>query len=104
MLQLEDDCFYVGITRYRSVKTRYQQHQLGLGAKWTKLHRPIRIVLAYKLGHMQEKTAVLFETEQTLMWIEQRGVERVRGGKLVSVDPVRHRRQFERLSRQKIAL
>lgn len=96
-LECQHGCYYVGITRYRSVQVRYQQHATGKGSKWTKLHHPIRIIYTRKLGHMQEKDAVLIETATTLQFIERYGVDVVRGGRLVAVDPVLHRRMYERL-------
>jgi predicted GIY-YIG superfamily endonuclease len=95
-LELDDSCWYVGITRFRSVQVRYQQHATGKGSKWTKLHRPIRIIYTRKLGHMLEKDATLIETATTLQFIERYGVDAVRGGRLVAVDPALHRRMVER--------
>lgn len=96
-LELEHGCYYVGITRFRSVQVRYQQHATGKGSKWTKLHHPIRIIYTRKLGHMLEKDATLIETATTLQFIERYGVDLVRGGRLVAVDPIVHQSMYLRL-------
>lgn len=100
-LELEHGCYYVGITRFRSVQVRYQQHATGRGSKWTKLHLPIRIIYTRKLGHMLEKDATLIETATTLQFIERYGVDVVRGGRLVAVDPAVHRSTYLRLVKRK---
>ena len=41
ILQLENDNWYVGIT-FRGTDRLYE-HFCGLGAKWTKLHKPVAI-------------------------------------------------------------
>jgi len=98
-LECQHGMFYVGITRYRSVQVRYMQHATGRGSKWTKLHPPIRMLWHRRLGHMLEKDATMIETATTLQFIERYGVDRVRGGRLVAVDPIVHRRMYERLAK-----
>ena len=82
VLNLEDDCFYVGMTT--DFNRRYTQHLNGLGAKWTALHRPIRVQsidivpVGYEAKHMEDKIT------RQLMILE--GIKRVRGGSWCSPD------------------
>lgn len=96
-LDLQDGHYYVGITRRASVDYRYMQHVTGKGAKWTQLHPPIRIRWTRKLGHMIESEAVVIETATTLQFIDAYGIDRVRGGRLVSSDPIKHHRQVQKM-------
>lgn len=101
-LELEGSNYYIGITRFRSVQHRYTQHATGKGSKWTKLHPPIRMLWHRRLGHMLEKDATLIETATTLQFIERYGVDRVRGGRLVAVDPALHRAMYARLAKPRL--
>lgn len=76
---LQDDCFYVGLTK--DVETRTKQHQLGDGAKWTKLHPPIRLLHAVNTGTTSTPVALKLEDEMTIALMERYGIERVRGGR-----------------------
>ena len=69
VLELEDDCWYIGRTFHLNM--RWAQHKNGTGAKWTRLHPPIRIA-----------RVSMTETEQkvALDYIALYGKENVRGG------------------------
>lgn len=41
VLELCDDCYYVGITT--NLNFRLAQHWTGQGSKWTKEHAPLRV-------------------------------------------------------------
>lgn len=41
VLQLQDDCWYVGVTK--DLNSRISSHFSGKGSKWTQLHKPISI-------------------------------------------------------------
>lgn len=69
VLELEDDCWYVGITM--NLNQRLAQHWTGNGAKWTKLHKPVKIFSVTYQGHEQDITNEM---------IVQHGKEKVRGG------------------------
>jgi predicted GIY-YIG superfamily endonuclease len=73
VLELEDGCWYVGITM--DLNRRWGQHLSGDGAKWTQLHKPIRIYDIYS-----EDAGLALENEVTISYIEKYGVERVKGG------------------------
>lgn len=72
VLQLEDDCWYVGMTY--QLNFRMAQHWSGQGAIWTRLHKPIRIVDVLYPGGKQE------ENEKTLELRVKYGEDKVKGG------------------------
>jgi len=73
VLELEDDCFYIGITM--NLNLRIAQHLAGSGAQWTKMHRPVKIVEVFYEGCTRQK-----EDEVTKKYVEIYGAECVRGG------------------------
>jgi len=73
VLELEDDCWYVGITH--NLNMRYAQHLSGDGAVWTKMHPPKRIHAVYT-----EDASFKLENEVTRKLIDVYGVDKVRGG------------------------
>lgn len=72
-LKLEGDNYYVGYTE-RPVMQRFEEHVKGIGAIWTKMHKPIEII-SYVPGNMHD------ENEISWNLIQKYGIERVRGGK-----------------------
>ena len=78
VLELENDCIYVGATMNFNV--RMAQHFAGMGAKWTKLHKPLKVLeVLYPL------TPGL-ENKITQKYFELKGKEKVRGGSWCRVD------------------
>ena len=73
VLELEDDCFYVGITY--NLNLRIAQHLSGTGAGWTKMHKPVKIVEVFHDGCTRQ-----MEDEVTKRYVEIYGTECVRGG------------------------
>ena len=69
VLRLENLKFYVGITYHLNI--RFAQHTMGLGAKWTKIHRPISIDYV---------SFTESERDLTLKYMKTYGWENVRGG------------------------
>lgn len=59
LLELEHGMFYIGSTC--SVRRRFEYHKRGEGAKWTQIHRPIRILEQRCLGRMSAKDACKLE-------------------------------------------
>ncbi len=41
MLLCEDGSFYTGCTR--SVESRFRQHKRGVGARYTRMHKPVKV-------------------------------------------------------------
>ena len=75
VLQLADGKFYVGMTY--NLNQRYAEHIQGRGAKWTRLHRPVRI-LSVEVGDL--------EYEVTLRLMREKGWQNVRGSKYCKID------------------
>lgn len=86
VLELEDDCYYVGITAYSRIDKRYEQHRAGKGARWTQLHKPRTVLWTKRLGYMSEREAVRIETAKTLELSKLYGMYKVRGGGLCNVN------------------
>lgn len=97
-LELEDGAYYVGITAYRDVAKRFNMHVEGKGAKWTKLHKPIRIIETKQIGLICERDAVELETALTFKYMEKFGMYNVRGGSLCRVDSRSHAAQFNEIT------
>lgn len=85
MLELEDDYYYIGITR-KTPEARFREHCDGTGAKWTALHKPVSIMNTKDLGKLTEVDAIDEETMATVYYMREFGYEKVRGGKLVALD------------------
>lgn len=76
VLELEDGYYYVGITY--SLNIRMAQHWTGVGAKWTRLHRPVAVrEVIYPATEEDENT----KTRELMV---RYGYEKVRGGKWAS--------------------
>ena len=76
ILQLEGGNWYVGITK-RGTERLYE-HFCGLGAKWTKLHKPVSIHAISYIGD-NEDSANVWEKNNTLEMMCQKGYKNVRG-------------------------
>ena len=72
VLECEHGMWYVGITL--NLNQRLAQHQVGIGARWTRLHRPLCV---YKvISPAAEET----ERQETLRLMLSKGWQNVRGG------------------------
>ena len=76
-LLLHSGMLYVGTTK--RILSRITEHYLGEGADWTEEYPPISI-LSYIPGNQQE------EEKQTLLLMQQHGIENVRGSKWTSLN------------------
>jgi hypothetical protein len=87
VLELEDDCFYVGYTA--DPETRISSHFLGRGAQWTALHKPLG-VKCVQPGDTQLENCL------TIALMCKFGFQKVRGGRFLDVNmtiappPIRH--------------
>lgn len=98
VLKLEDDCFYVGVSKYPDVQQRIRHHISGVGsAWWTQLHRPLMTVEIRQLGRVTREEALREENLTTLEYIDKYGVEVVKGGEVCSVPLEKCRRTVLRL-------
>ena len=82
VLELDDSCFYVGITSRHNPMHRIEEHFSGNGAKWSKLHKPIRLLSLIYLGLISEDEAEVIEENTTLKYMKAHGYNHVRGGTL----------------------
>ncbi len=96
VLRLENGNYYVGITAVTALQ-RFRKHKSGKGAVWTKLNPPIEIIHEESLGYLYESQAVKLETDKTLEVMKTYGIERVRGGSLVQVNAVVHKKTATKL-------
>lgn len=85
VLELEDSCWYIGTSR--NVERRFKKHCNGKGAKWTKLHPPIKIHYQLNTNLTIDSEACRKEDELTLEYAREYGVDRVRGGGYCQTKP-----------------
>lgn len=77
LLGLESDKFYVGYSKdFNNIAERIWCHFNGYGSSWTKLYKPLRVMLVY--GGTPDDERVL-----TLYLMHTLGVSRVRGSQWV---------------------
>lgn len=87
VLELEDDCFYVGYSA--SPEIRVASHFLGRGAQWTLLHKPVGIK-SIQPGDTQLENCL------TIALMCKFGFQKIRGGRFLDVNmtiappPIRH--------------
>ena len=85
VLELEGDekyPFYLYVGASLHFNARIAQHVSGLGAKWPKVHKFVKI---REVILVQEGSALDVENATTLKMIQEYGPERVRGGNYVRV-------------------
>ena len=77
-LKLEDDCYYVGMTKSHNLELRISQH-FGdeFSSKWCTLHKPVKLIYTALfttsvLAHKDEK-------RKTVELMRQHGIRKVRG-------------------------
>jgi len=84
VLKLSDDKWYVGQT-YKKVKERFQEHLDGKGSSWTKKYKPIKIHHTENTCGPDKGAKYWQENALTLEYMEQYGIENVRGGSYTNV-------------------
>ena len=77
VLECEHDKYYIGSTRNR--KQRYRQHFENPkgGSKWTKMHKPIRVVAEF--NRIPTRYLMGMESQKTAEYMMKYGVNNVRG-------------------------
>jgi predicted GIY-YIG superfamily endonuclease len=95
LLELNDDKYYVGQTD--DPEFRFSEHLSGKGAKWTRMHRPLHLLLTKNLSVETAAEAMLYENWLTLYYMEQFGWENVRGGDFVIVESYLLRERLEHI-------
>lgn len=84
VLELEDGKYYVGLSH--NVSKRCAKHKSGKGAEWTKLHKPLKIIMSEKTGFYSYREAGLLENKKTLELMKKYGKYNVRGGEYCAVN------------------
>ena len=84
LLELTGDKYYVGQTD--DPEFRFNEHMSGKGAKWTRLHKPLHILLTRTITVDTPVAAMLYENWMTLHYMERFGWENVRGGDFLVVE------------------
>ena len=82
VLALTNDKYYVGSTSNR--KRRYEQHATNRGAKYTRIHGPIRYIYA-EYRHVPEHYILGYESHITARLMYRYGINNVRGGMFCGV-------------------
>ncbi|MFN3008634.1 GIY-YIG nuclease family protein [Mycolicibacterium wolinskyi] len=87
VLELEDGKYYVGQTSSKDATKRFNQHVSGgkRAAKWTKLHKPLRILETREIGECSVSTAAIAEDDLTIEYMSKYGIGNVRGGGMCQV-------------------
>ncbi|MDP9078794.1 MAG: GIY-YIG nuclease family protein [Bacteroidota bacterium] len=95
LLELENDKYYVGQTDNPGF--RFSEHLSGKGAKWTRLHKPLHILLTKELSVDSPGEAMLHENWMTLQQMERFGWKNVRGGDYTIVESYRLQERLEHI-------
>eukprot|EP00505_MAST-04D_sp_SCG-Rhode-Island_P004326 Stramenopile-MAST_4_protein_4326 len=82
VLECQHGCYYVGKTS--DPDKRFEEHKLGQGSEWTKLHPPIQYATAPRLITNPEDPG-LEEDMETEKWMKRKRVDFVRGGSYSNV-------------------
>lgn len=78
-LELEDGYWYIGTTV--NLEKRFEQHVIGEGASWTKVHKPIRVHESRLTKITKLSRVAKLEDQMTLDYVLLYGEANVRGGK-----------------------
>ena len=90
VLKLGDGHYYVGITT--NLKKRIKQHvaRTRVGSPWVREHGFVGVQAVEDLNTDDRSYAEQFENAKTREYIERYGLDKVRGGQVVSVRNVNH--------------
>ena len=80
-IRLEDDCWYVGISK--APVYRISQHRVGKGSAWCKKHKPLDgkdNQYIVDLGNLNVRESEVTEHEVTEVLQKEFGLNKVRGG------------------------
>ena len=83
VLELEDDCVYVGTTA--DLEERKRAHWNGTGSNWTKLHKPLRVLYTLEAKSLSSEQETLYEEIRKRG--EWNGFLKVRGGSFCELNP-----------------
>lgn len=86
ILELEHDKYYVG--RTNNITTRIEQHKNGEGSAWTTMYK-------FKSLIRQIKSNDPFDEDKWVKkWMQQHGIDNVRGGSYVNISLDEHTIKF----------
>ncbi|MCC4311217.1 GIY-YIG nuclease family protein [Carnobacterium maltaromaticum] len=85
-LLLEENRYYIGISKDPYARFYKHLRGSGKGALYTAKFPPKKIVFIQDLGEAEDKTYLQMETQATLNLMQKIGCSRVRGGDLLHVD------------------
>ena len=85
ILKLVEDKWYIGKT-YKKVKERFQEHLDGKGSSWTNKYKPIKVHNIVNTCGPNEGAEYWQENALTLEYMEEYGIENVRGGTYTNVE------------------
>lgn len=88
-----DDKYYVG--QSDNPDFRFSEHLSGRGAKWTRMHRPLYILLTRNISVESPAEAMVYENWLTLQYMERFGWENVRGGEFLVVESYRLKERID---------
>jgi hypothetical protein len=77
VLQLQNGKYYIG--KSNNVRKRIQEHKVGDGAEWTKIHKVLNIVEYIDSSDNYD------EDKYTLKYMKKYGIDNVRGGSFCSL-------------------
>ncbi|MBD2303683.1 GIY-YIG nuclease family protein [Nostoc sp. FACHB-190] len=78
VLQLENDCYYIG--QSINVERRLEEHRQGQGASFTKLNPVRNLIEVFVTETNKLIEAEVYEDFFVMKYIEQHGAEKVKGG------------------------
>lgn len=84
VLELENGRYYVGITG--RIDRRISEHLGGIGAEWTKKHKPLRVLMTHPHEVPDDVEAERLEDLMTVELMIQYGLANVRGGHYCNLD------------------
>jgi predicted GIY-YIG superfamily endonuclease len=97
VLKLEDDHYYVGMTKL-TARERFEQHLKGYNSSnWTRRYKPLRIEEVREIGFTNTLQARRQEDMATVEYIERYGISKVRGGSVCFLDEQKANTWFKAL-------
>lgn len=89
VLRLEHGCYYVGATWRNNVMKRLEEHFMGQGSVWTRMHKPLDFDKQSNpdgpLVELINDADQWDENKYTKKYMELKGIDKVRGGSYCNV-------------------